>query len=415
MPLLSAFFVLLSCITFSASAAAVSYHDFDPEIVVDGDNNLIIIDIPVDYYRLGLRDGNLNTLGSWRGVDSFSYYTTSGQEYSILFTIFQNGAPFSLTDIPDGTLFYVDFSVSTYTTLFERDGAFQSEYWWYDASGATVSWEYHNETPKVYNGLNGFEFAVSKKDGVSSFSFGGTYYSAPCIASGELRFSLESVRMQFSISSFYLLQQSNQQTHAMLDEVNRQLADQGKTMQDILNQQSQTNNKLDSIQSSQIQTNNKLDSIQSSQQQTNNKLDSIQSDQQQTNNKLDSIQGEQEQTNDKLDDIINGEVDPEAPEGADRIDDLDQAEGQLREEAQAGLDQGVEIQQNVLQILEEFANGFAVFSWIFGLFAKQPFISGLLYVSVALGSVSALLNLGLSAQAANNRANIRAQRQKKGG
>lgn len=357
----------------SASAASVSYQDFDPQIVVDGDANLITIDIPVDYYKLGLRDGNLNTLGSWSGVDSFTYHITNGEQYSILFTIFQNGVPFSLTDIPNGTVFNVDFSVTTIASFFEDGVGFQTEYWWYDASGATVSWEYHNESPKGYNGLYSFSFPVSKRNGITSFSFGGTYYPAPCISPYDMRFSLDSVQMQFSISNFYLLQQSNQQTHALLDEVNRQLAEQGKSMQDILNQQ------------------------------------------QQTNDKLDSIQGEQEQTNEKLDDIINGEVDPETPEGADKIDDLDNAEGQLREEAQAGLDQGVEIQQNVLQILEEFANGFAVFSWIFGLFAKQPFISGLLYVSVSLGTVGALLNLGLSAAKSSGSRSAKAAKAGKGG
>ncbi len=115
-----------------------------------------------------------------------------------------------------------------------------------------------------------------------------------------------------------------------------------------------------------------------------------------TNKLLDKVNKQLEANGQKLDQIINDQVDPEAPVGSDIVGDIDDAEGQIRDEAQSGLDQGVEVQQSALDLIIQYASGFAVVGWIFNLFADIPFFSGLLYVSFALGIVSAILGLGLS-------------------
>lgn len=142
--------------------------------------------------------------------------------------------------------------------------------------------------------------------------------------------------------------------------------------------------------------------------------DSVQN--KQIQEKLDQLSDQQNQTNDKLDDIINGEVSPDLPDGSGSIGDLDDAEGALRDEAQSGLDQAGQIQQGALTVLAQYVSGFAVFSQIFGEFASIPFFSGLLYVSLSLGTCAAILNLGqMGINRARSDARRSERRSRKGG
>lgn len=139
----------------------------------------------------------------------------------------------------------------------------------------------------------------------------------------------------------------------------------------------------------------------------------LQQTQEKTNQLLEAVEYKLEQNGQKLDEIINGEVTPDLPEGSDTVTDLEDAEGSLRDDAQAGLDEGTQLQQNVLEILLEYTGAFAIYSRIVGLFTNIPFFYGLLAVSLALGSVSVILSIGVSAGHTYSKA--QAKSGKKGG
>lgn len=337
----------------SASAEPLNYRDFETNVTVDGSNDIVHVSFPVDTTFFEIWNGD-ELIKSSSG-SSFSFDPLTTHVYYLHLSLVNDGI--SLDNIPSGATISYTLNFEGWGTQMETPRIWKGLYFYDSNHVQSYVGEYVDLSYDLFPQATYTYSYILPSTNNSYFKPGLAVYGlvARDSYSGPYNISVLSISIDFTISSLYRLQEQTGETNELLDEVNRQLAEQGKTMEDVLDQQTQTN--------------------------------------------------------DKLDDIINGEVNPDAPDGADKVGDLDDAEGQLRDEAQIGLDQGVEIQQSVLQILEEYANGFAVFSWIFGLFAKLPFFSGLLYVSVALGTVSALLNLGLSAQSASHRS----QRRKKGG
>lgn len=130
-----------------------------------------------------------------------------------------------------------------------------------------------------------------------------------------------------------------------------------------------------------------------------------------TNELLDEVSSQLEANGDKLDEIINGEVEPTPPAGSGSVGDLDDLESGLRDDSQAGLDQGLAMQQSALDIFSQYASAFAVSGLIFNTFANIPFFSFILYISVALGIFGLLVNLGVDASLASSRAKKRDQKQ----
>lgn len=113
-----------------------------------------------------------------------------------------------------------------------------------------------------------------------------------------------------------------------------------------------------------------------------------------TNNILGAVENQLADNGQKLDDIINGNVTPEAPDGSGTVDDLDDVESGLRDDAQAGLDDGVQLQQSAFDVILTYLAAFNAIGLIFNLFADLPFFSALLAVSLSLGIFGLLVNLG---------------------
>ena len=66
-PLILVCCIFVFVLSPSASAATVSYWDLNPEIVVDGDNNLITVSIPEEYITVAIRNSSNVTLASGSG------------------------------------------------------------------------------------------------------------------------------------------------------------------------------------------------------------------------------------------------------------------------------------------------------------------------------------------------------------
>ena len=126
----------------------------------------------------------------------------------------------------------------------------------------------------------------------------------------------------------------------------------------------------------------------------NQTLENINQNQQETNDKLDDVITEQESTNDKLEGFINGDPGVNNPTGSDDVKDMTDAEQNLVNNNNAGLEQGAQMQQNALQILSQYQNGFLVVMSLVNMLYHIPFFNALLILSMSVGIVAVLLNLG---------------------
>lgn len=115
---------------------------------------------------------------------------------------------------------------------------------------------------------------------------------------------------------------------------------------------------------------------------------------------------------DQNDQIINGTVAPDSPDGSDRIDDLDDSEAGLRDDAQDGLNEGMNVVNNALIYIKQYTNAFHCVGAIFSSFAGIPIFTALLYISLALGIFGLLVNL---ANDVNRATKAKSKTGKKGG
>ena len=334
--------VLLSAVfVFPASASNIDYNDLISNIEVDGDNDLVTITVPSDYILTQIVDGVSGQALVTNSGPTASYPVASGHPYTIIFYAFQNGTDHLLLEnIPNFTFVDYHFSVSSPSGLGYETPSVFSDWYYFDSSSSYLSMSRTEHGNQVLTGDHFYTQFISKPSGTVSGSCNFTFYHLTPLSSGDLSVRLKSLTLTFTISSLYRLQQETGRTNTILKEVERQLADQGQTLDDVL--------------------------------------------------------GVQQDTNNKLDGIINDKVDPSFPSGGDIVGDLDDAEGQIRDDAQSGLDQGASVQQSAIQVMGQYLSAFACVSWIFDRFSTIPFVSGLLALSFSLGITGAILGIGLS-------------------
>lgn len=344
---------LIGVLVFPAGAAGFDYNDYVTNITVDGDNDIVTVVIPAVEQTVAYSAAGATFVEGVNGKISFP--VTGEVNYDLRLYPFPDYL--DLSNIPDGTTFTMGFhcylnsgGYDTPTLILAYD---------YYSNGSYISGSINNlgkqnvEDVHYYTGTVLRPTPTANQMGCSMYLYGFVPFN-----SGTVTFKAMDFVMTMTISSLYRLQQQSGKTNEILTEVEKQLADQGKTLDDVL--------------------------------------------------------GEQQETNDKLDEIINGTVDPSAPAGSGTVGDLDDTEAGLRDDAQSGLDQGLEVQQSALDIVLQYASAFACVGWIFNKFADLPFFSGLLYVSMALGIYGTILGVGLSASRTGSRAGGRSGKGKGG-
>lgn len=315
--------LLVCALAVSASAETFSYSDYVTNVKVDGDNDIVTVVIPIKSAEIILYDYNTDKSNKALATNA-NFPVYMDHSYSLNLTLYYPDS-ISLTDIPSGTMLTVDADVNLVHGSLDISSAYEDGFFYfYNADMGRVD----SYVAKVTS-IGYFKWNLELPEYEStykSFCPGIAYRKFIPNEDTNLSVNINSVTLQFSISSLLRLQQETGRTNVILGEVQKQLEANGQ----------------------------------------------------------------------KLDDIMNVTVDPSAPVDSDVVGDIDDAEGQIRDDAQAGIDQGLEVQQSALDIVIQYASGFAVVGWIFNLFADIPFFSGLLYVSFALGIVSAILGLGLS-------------------
>lgn len=129
----------------------------------------------------------------------------------------------------------------------------------------------------------------------------------------------------------------------------------------------------------------------------NQTLENINQNQQETNDKLDDVISGQESIQDRIDELMNGNVGVTKPSGSGIIQDIMQSEQDLLDDNASNIHAGQALQQNALEVLANYQNAFIVFALLFNMLYQIPFFQSLVIISLAIGIVSLMFNLGLHA------------------
>lgn len=110
------------------------------------------------------------------------------------------------------------------------------------------------------------------------------------------------------------------------------------------------------------------------------------------NDKLGDVSNKLDENNNMMDEIINGEVEPERPEGSDSIDDLGKLEEELLDNVGDGMSDYEVFIDDSVGIIQGHLSAFALMSAIFDSFVGVGWLRGLLIISLSLGIFGYLVN-----------------------
>lgn len=326
-----------------AASTGYNYLDYETGYVVDGNNDIVTVALPLSefYWKVSVS----NSTYSASGTDtSFNFETPAEECYLYVYPFGKpdgaewNGSYLFTDNIPDDAEFLVNYKV------------------WLDSESNTSrfyrsSWRsvYIDDGALLYGDMIN-AYGNIATDGVYSYGFNGTFntsydgwsgyfdHTISYLSPGEIvYFEFLSVELKLTISSFYRALESSGLTGEIAT-LKAQLADQGV--------------------------------------------------------QLDSLIDEQQQTNEKLDDMINGTVPPAAPPNSDLIADLDDLESGIMDGVNDGMDNVDSAFQIGFDSFVGFAQSLLGCVVLFNLFADIPLIKGLLYISLSFGVVTALFNIG---------------------
>lgn len=358
-------FVLVFTLAAPACAAgnALNYRDYEQFVTVDGENDIVYVEFPLEYCRTVIYDSSGNGLEAFIG-GSGSKPLYSGT-YSIIFWPFGN-QDWTFDDTSDFFGYALDLSNIPSDTQFSFDVIFQGV----SAGGltlATGTWrqfylnsDWKSAVVSTHTGVNG----TNSESWISSLHF--TYlgyldktssshsYWFPAFRVNDfvisdnagINYSVSSFKMQMSISSLYRLQEETGRTNEILSEVERQLGEQ----------------------------------------------------------------------NDLLDDAIFGTVpDSKLPTNSGIIDDYENKENELWDSVSGGLDDANNSFSNSSAYVANLTGTFAfVAAMCNDLWLIEPFGS-LLHVSLSLGVTASILGLGYLAARSSSRSGSAGRRKKGGG
>lgn len=244
-------FTLVLCAVIPASAASVDYIDYVVDVFETDGVEMCRVEIPASAFGSGVwyvqNRGNGQMLKTFSG-HSFTYNFASGINYNLLYRPMQGGNRILTYDIPDGTV----FSVNAYVKTASSDGYSGGNFTWY--------LQYYNSNSSVISSLsssgsNGLDnssaygiFTLEKPDHTESIALYADFYNFSVLAGGyDWEIGVKSIVMTMTISSLYLQFIQNGRNNQIFNAVEKALAEQGKTLEDLLNGTADMNGSADHI------------------------------------------------------------------------------------------------------------------------------------------------------------------------
>lgn len=252
--------VLLMGVPVVASATILDPYEYVSNMSIDGVNDLITVDLPDDFpsWRR-YADGEL---GSVANGNSFSW---SGEmrwldNMVVYFYPFGYGNYFLCEGIPSDTnitgKLKLVFTATNFSQSFDVNEKCYLMTW--DENGNKVASHVLSDSDITPTGSGGYtdRFAInapaSYLEGAYAWSLEIAIDYSNVVDEYDTTtitctYDTSEFALQMSISSLYRLQQETGKTHALLDAVNKQLEENGQTLNDILKQQEANGDKLDQV------------------------------------------------------------------------------------------------------------------------------------------------------------------------
>lgn len=256
LPCLLVAVLLFPILAVPARAALIDYNDYITNVSVDGDNDLVTITIPADmaYFRITKKNADGEYKNAGDGFGSFDYKFETDVDYRIWYNPFSyigDGLHgLDLTDIPIGTEITTRFGFNVDSWYMTDTPLLLCRYYYYEYKetpflkqqihkiGNSAEWDNLTDTYTIIDVKGANMLALTFE--AQGFNF-PSEYPAP------LGIIAYDTVMTLKISSLLRLQQATGKTNQILKQVELQLAEQGKTLDDIRDQMEETNDKLDKL------------------------------------------------------------------------------------------------------------------------------------------------------------------------
>lgn len=372
------FSLILTCVVFctcvfgsvtvanAAWADSLDYADLDYSVKFGTDFNTVTYSIPKENYMITAKEYFTGTQKKAIGKDTLEFSISEGSAYDIhVYPALTYGL--SLENMPVGTKLHLEVEIDESDVVSSGEGVWgvyqffrymnKNDGWIKDGKSdpTLLSW---NDNTRIYK--YGLDYVIEDIAGAVCFVPGVKFENYTAADGSTLRVRIVDAYVEMEVSTDFWSQFQDQQNGKMLGEIK--------------------------------------ESIDTSTDEITGAID----------DSTDKITG-------TLDDQWNADIEGSSPDGSDIVENADKVESEIRDEAQAGLDKGAEIQQEASNILksDNIAQALLCSVKIFETFANIPFFTNLLVVSVSLGIFALLVNLANSF-ASWHRGNVReAQREQR--
>lgn len=264
-PLLTVCVVLLSSLVAPVSAEEVNYRDYETSVQVDGDNDLVTVTFPTEWIHGLVAHTDGSGVKHWDGpVLDWEAYDTDFTQSSDVMRIYvapfgttlgawetsYKGRYLSLKNIPTDSIFEIGFLFGG-TTATNNIKWVSSDERAYSVTDGYASMYFKSVKTLNVTGssLDPYKSEISTGSGEGFFPeyiFTIETANGQDFSSQHFYLEVEYFRMKISISSLYRLQEQSGITNELLTEVNEQLAEQNKNLEDIINGTPEMNDKVDS-------------------------------------------------------------------------------------------------------------------------------------------------------------------------
>lgn len=241
--------ILVCPAVFTVSAAGVDYKDYISNIEVDGDNDLVTVTIPANkqYWLFKNATDNSNRILGENGYLDFE--CDVGDKIELMLYVFD---PYlNLADIPNNTAFSFGFRfnwLGSYTDGMALPYVIMQQMYYDDNMSNLGDGSFSFGSVPLSGDFQGTGSILKVRPSGTATRMEFRLTMVDFIAgSNWFEFQALPFTMTMSISSLYRLQQETGRTNELLEAVEDKLEQNGQKLEDILNQQQQTNDKLDKL------------------------------------------------------------------------------------------------------------------------------------------------------------------------
>lgn len=241
--------LVVSCMVSPVSAAGadwtIDFTDYIENLDVDGDTGIVTVVLPLEYCATEIKYVNGKTLVTYGG-DTLVCDLVADTDYQVNFYLL-SAYPIYLGNLPDGTEVTINADVLSLTTGMYGTPKINWYATYFDNSKTRLSQTVLSGDRNSFDGVISATGSINKPSGAYAANFGLACSEFCPLESGTFKFDLYGIELKFPVSSLFVDDYQNKQNQALIKAVQTELESQGKTLDSVLEQQQQTNEKLDEL------------------------------------------------------------------------------------------------------------------------------------------------------------------------